>query len=48
MEVTIRHTSGAQFVGETGSGHAIVIDGPEDIGGRNTCLLYTSPSPRDS
>ena len=36
MEVTIRHTSGAQFVGETGSGHAIVIDGPEDIGGRNT------------
>lgn len=36
MEVTIHHTSGAQFVGETGSGHAIVIDGPEDIGGRNT------------
>lgn len=36
MEVTVRHTSGAQFVGETGSGHAIVIDGPEDIGGRNT------------
>jgi len=36
MEVTLSHTSGAQFVGETGSGHAIVIDGPEDIGGRNT------------
>ena len=23
------------FVGETGSGHAAVMDGPEDLGGRN-------------
>ena len=27
--------SDAAWVGETGSGHAIVIDGPEHIGGRN-------------
>lgn len=25
----------ASWVGETGSGHAVVIDGPEHIGGRN-------------
>lgn len=36
MEVTLRHTTGAQFVGETGSGHAVVVDGPESVGGRNT------------
>ena len=23
------------FVGETGSGHTVVMDGPEDLGGRN-------------
>jgi putative redox protein len=23
------------FIGETGSGHAVVIDGPPDLGGRN-------------
>ncbi len=23
------------FVGETGSGHSLVMDGPEDLGGRN-------------
>lgn len=26
---------GALFVGESGSGHTVVMDGPEDLGGRN-------------
>lgn len=26
---------GAVFVGASGSGHAVVMDGPEDLGGRN-------------
>jgi putative redox protein len=26
---------GAMFVGESGSGHSVVMDGPEDLGGRN-------------
>lgn len=38
MEVTarVRHVEGLQFVGESASGHAIVMDGPEASGGRNT------------
>lgn len=36
MQASIEFTSGAQFVAESGSGHSIVIDGPPDIGGRNT------------
>jgi putative redox protein len=35
MEARIKWVENAAFVGETGSGHAIVIDGPQDIGGRN-------------
>ena len=35
MEAHVRWLDGASFVAETGSGHAIVIDGPESIGGRN-------------
>lgn len=35
MEARIKWVENAAFVGETGSGHAIVIDGPESIGGRN-------------
>ncbi len=35
MDAKIKWIDGAEFVGETGSGHAIVIDGPADIGGRN-------------
>ena len=35
MQATVKWVDGAMFVGETGSGHAIVIDGPADIGGRN-------------
>jgi putative redox protein len=35
MQTTIKWVDGVMFVGETGSGHAIVIDGPPDHGGRN-------------
>ncbi|MEX2480809.1 MAG: OsmC family protein [Gammaproteobacteria bacterium] len=35
MNATIRWVDGAMFVGETGSGHALVIDGPPEAGGRN-------------
>jgi putative redox protein len=35
MEARVKWVDNAQFVAETGSGHAMVIDGPEDIGGRN-------------
>jgi len=36
MECAIKWVDGVQFVAETGSGHAIVIDGAPDVGGRNT------------
>lgn len=35
MEARVRWLDNASFVAETGSGHALVIDGPPDIGGRN-------------
>ncbi|WP_305909567.1 OsmC family protein [Methylomarinum sp. Ch1-1] len=35
MEAKIKWVDGRMFVGETGSGHAIVMDGPPDHGGRN-------------
>lgn len=35
MEARVRWLDGASFVAETGSGHALVIDGPPEIGGRN-------------
>ena len=35
MKATVKWTDGAMFVGESGSGHAVVMDGPEDLGGRN-------------
>ncbi len=35
MEATIKWVDGMMFVGESGSGHAVVIDGPPDHGGRN-------------
>jgi len=37
----IIYTEGLQFVGETGSGHAIVMDGDERFGGRNTGVRPT-------
>ncbi len=35
MKATVKWVDGAMFVGESGTGHAVVMDGPEDIGGRN-------------
>lgn len=35
MDVTVKWMDGAMFVGESGSGHTVVMDGPEDLGGRN-------------
>jgi len=35
MKAIVKWTDGAMFVGESGSGHTVVMDGPEDLGGRN-------------
>ena len=35
MKATVKWTDGAMFVGESGSGHTVVMDGPPDLGGRN-------------
>ncbi len=35
MQAVVKWTDGAMFVGESGSGHSVVMDGPEDLGGRN-------------
>lgn len=35
MKATIKWLGDAMFMGESGSGHAVVMDGPEDHGGRN-------------
>lgn len=42
MQGRIRWVEGRTFVGESGSGHAVVIDGPVDGGGRNL-----GPSPME-
>lgn len=36
MKATVKWTDGVQFVAESGSGHALIIDGAPDHGGRNT------------
>lgn len=35
MKATVKWVDGAMFLGESGSGHAVVMDGPPDNGGRN-------------
>lgn len=35
MKATVKWVDGAMFVGESGSGHSVVMDGPPDHGGRN-------------
>lgn len=35
MQATVKWVGDAMFVGESGSGHAIVMDGPSDHGGKN-------------
>jgi putative redox protein len=35
MKARIKWVEGATMLGESGSGHAVVMDGPPDFGGRN-------------
>lgn len=35
MKARIKWIDGAMFVGEAGSGHSVVMDGPAEAGGRN-------------
>lgn len=35
MKTRIKWVEGATFIGESGSGHAVVMDGPPESGGRN-------------
>ena len=35
MEARIKYLENAAFVGTTGSGHGVVIDGPAELGGKN-------------
>ena len=35
MQATIKWVDNAMFLGESGSGHSVVMDGPPDHGGRN-------------
>jgi putative redox protein len=35
MKARIKWVEDLMFIGETGSGHVVVIDGPPDLGGRN-------------
>ncbi len=35
MKATIKWVQDAVFLGESGSGHCVVVDGPPEIGGRN-------------
>lgn len=35
MQARIKWVADAMFVGESGSGHSVVMDGPSDHGGRN-------------
>lgn len=35
MQATVKWIDGRSFVGESGSGHCVVMDGPADHGGRN-------------
>jgi putative redox protein len=38
MNVCVKWTGNMTFVGETGSGHAVVMDGPPEHGGRNLAV----------
>ena len=35
MKALVKWVDGAMFLGESGSGHSVVMDGPESAGGRN-------------
>lgn len=36
MKAVVKWVDGAQFLAESGSGHTVLMDGPPDLGGRNT------------
>lgn len=36
MQATVKWVDNVQFVAESGSGHSVVLDGPEASGGRNS------------
>lgn len=38
MQATVKWVDNVQFLGESGSGHTVVMDGPPDHGGRNMGL----------
>jgi len=38
MKVTIKWVDGAMFLGESGSGHAVIMDGAPENGGKNLGL----------
>lgn len=38
MQAQIKWVDGAMFLGESGSGHTVVMDGPPEAGGRNMAL----------
>jgi putative redox protein len=38
MKARVKWVQDAEFVGESGSGHSVVMDGPPDFGGRNRGL----------
>ncbi len=35
MKATVKWVDGAMFLGESGSGHTVLMDGPQEHGGRN-------------
>ena len=35
MKATVKWVQDAEFVGESGSGHTVIMDGPPDFGGKN-------------
>ena len=38
MKARIKWVDGAMFIGESGSGHVVVMDGPPENGGRNLAI----------
>lgn len=38
VNIKVKHSGGLQFVGESASGHAIVMDGDPESGGSNTAM----------
>ncbi len=41
LEAKVTYVDGMQFVGEAGSGHAVVMDADASVGGRNTGIRPT-------